>query len=254
MPVRFHQINGTTGPPLAPVFRVGAVGIADTGRFAQGIADGVTPWRRAGVTDVSTVVGALQNGPTDRGAGNALNVNTNAVQKATYKAVCKPTAAASTANTFQARVTIHHLAAATKTVRIRRIIVVAQQPATVAYCQAELHRITAVPTGTVVSPTVPTATNSVLPTDGRDSVPEAVVMTSVTAAASAGILSAAFLTVLSGTAVVHGGGVLLYDWQESGETKPVTLRAGVLEGIAVGITSNVAISSNLTIEITFTEE
>lgn len=50
-----------------------------------------------------------------------------------------------------------------------------------------------------------------------------------------------------------------YDGQESGETQPLTLRAGVLEGIAVGVNTNAAVAgtANTTqagVEFTITEE
>lgn len=208
----------------------------------------------AGVTDVAAIPGALQRGAREQWVGNAMNVNINAIQLATYKAVMKPTASALTANTLSLRCSLHHLATSTRTVRIRTIEVSAFMTAVIEASQIELHYLTAAPTGTAVptarSGTATANVNAAL--DPRDPAPEAVALNTITAT-SAGIISHGFLTYGS-AAAIHGGGTKIYDAQEGGPTKVPLLRAGVLEGIAIGIISNAAVTPTLTVEITYTEE
>jgi hypothetical protein len=255
LPIRLHSINSTSAPAATPTLQFSAVAVGNSGDNSTSITDGQLPYRRARVADPSLISGALAYGPNERSAGMALNVNTNAIQVPTYRATVKPAAAKLTANTLSLRVALHHTAASTKTVRIRRITVSGLMDNVIEASIIELHRITAAPTGTVVPNGAgsATATAANVPHDTRDVSPEAVLSNSLTAATSAGLTCSAFLAY-GAVAAAHGGGCEVYDWPESSQEKPITLRAGVLEGIAVGIISTAAVTPTLTVEIDYTEE
>jgi hypothetical protein len=230
---------------------IAAATVADTGSNNFTMSDGANPWRRAGVTDVTAITNSGRQGAREQWMGNALNVNVNAVQLPTYVFISKPAAALLTANTLSLRASLHHAATAVKTVRIRRIKVSGQMSAVAESSIIEVHRITAAPTGTAV--TGAAATASLTPFDTRDPAAEATATTSLTAATSTGLLTHLVITS-EDAAALHGGGAVIYDWQEAGQTKAITIRSGVLEGIAVGIISSAGVTPTLTVEIQFTEE
>ena len=189
----------------------------------------------------------------DVSAAAPLPVDVNALQLPTFKTILRPANTAATANTLTLRAGIWHLATAVKNVRIRTIEVNALMNGVVEATIAEVHLITAAPTGTTaVTAGTRTATANHAPIDRGDANPE------VSAAhggtwTSAGILTTGFLCYGS-AAAVHGGGAKIYDHQEGSVHKPLILRAGQLEGIAVGFVSNAAANPTLTVEITYTEE
>lgn len=251
LPLRLHTINSSIGGGTAAQHRPSAITVADTGSNNLTISDGIYGWKEANVTDVANIPNALRTGIREQAVGNALNVNTNAVQLATYKMTCKPTASALTAGTLSFRASLYHLIGSTKTVRIRSISVTGMMSAVIEASTIEIHYITAAPSaGTAVSGRG--VAGSLCALDPRDPAPEAIAINNPTVT-SVGLITNGFLCYGS-AAAIHGGGAKIYDWQESGSTKPITLRAGVVEGIAIGILSNGAVTPTLCIEITFTEE
>lgn len=256
LPVLILRANAAayTGTPQ---FVIPAVGVGDPNRLATQVSDGMMPWRKARVVDPASIPNAGQYSATDRSYGGALNTNNNAVQKATYRAVMKPTAAASTANVFQPRVALFHPATATRAIRIRRITLQGNSGVAAATTGAEVHRIVAAPTGTIVAAGTASATattNTNLPTDLRDPAPEAVAYTTVTAATSVGIVASDFIGLSTAATSGAAGGCTVYEWRNGGEEKPLLLRPGVAEGVVVGIISTAATTWNLTVEIIYTEE
>jgi hypothetical protein len=151
-----------------------------------------------------------------------------------------------TANTAKAVLSIEHSAASTKTTKIRRIMVGGLQTAAVAgMVDIQITKGTAASTaGTVVTPN---------PRKGGDAAPQAVVKSLPTIVAATlgdtipwGATAATANTPMPTT--------LVYDWQEGGETKPLQLRAGVLESIVINVISTAAQALTLTVSIDFTEE
>lgn len=252
LPIRIHTLNGATAPSGTMQHRPAAVALADTGRNAMHISDGVYPWQRVAVTDVTTIPNSMRTAPREQWAGNALNVNTNAVQLATYKAVLKPTASALTANTVTPRAALYHLATATKTCRVRRIEVNALMSAVAQASVIEVHWMNTAPTaGSAVAQGTRSATGANAGLDPRDPAPECEARSNVSVT-SQGLVCTGFLC--AGPATVHGGGNIIYNWEENGMEKPITFRPGVLEGIIISIVSNAAVVPTLTVEITYTEE
>lgn len=262
LPACAVSVNAAAGAPgTAATLVASVIGVGDTGRNQLAVADGRFPWREASVTDVTTITGALTSSVNERTVGSALNVNPNAIQKATYKVgYLRTTGPAYAAGTIQWHLSLHHLVGSTKTVRIRRITYSHMVPpvaTTGVAIRMELHWTSGTPTGTAHAAGVASATQSYKPCDGRTGAGEATVL-DIPTITSGGILNTALIP--STAPAQHGGGSgVLYDWQEGGETMPITLRAGVLEGIAIGAisTATVAATANINtiaIEITFTEE
>jgi len=234
------------------------------------IGDPATDASIASVVDVSAVPGATVESARDPGSGDALNVNINAVQLPTYKFLCKPTAAALTANAIGYRAAFWHAATSTRGIKIRSIEVNVAVSALAQSLSCEVHMFAgAVPTTTtgttITTATAPTTTAAMYPLDRRNTqASEASGMfttgtAAITNASTAGTGTYALHLAVSGfiaassTAALHGGGMKIYDWQEGGPQQPITLRAGVLEGIQVGFISSAAPTITPTVEITFTE-
>lgn len=226
-------------------------------RQAMALADPLTDGAAAYVTDVSAIPNSLLRGPREMTVGDALNVNANAVQLATYKWIAKPTAAAVSANTIAWRSGIWHLATATRTMRIRTVEVAVSVSAVAQSLTCEIHRFSGTaPTGgsTVAATATDTATTARYSLDPRDPVSEAVTVYNTMTAPTGIALGMTGFVCASSSAALHGGGLKVYDWQEGGYSKALTIRAGVLEGILVGFISSAAPTITPTIEITFTEE
>lgn len=218
------------------------------------LGDPDTDAATASVVDISTINGAAAEVATNPLSGDALNVNINAVQLATYKFIVKPGAAAVSTNTIAYRAALWHLGTSLRTVRIRAIEANVAVGATAQSLSAEVHRIGAAPTaGTAVSgATTGTATVSLIPMDPRDAACEAQGSYGSVTGTSTGITASAFIAA-SSTAALHGGGTKIYDWQEGGPQKPITFPAGTFSGIMVGLISSAAPTLTPTLEITFTE-
>lgn len=179
------------------------------------------------------------------------SVDTNAAQAATYKLIAKTAATNMTAGALSYRFALFHPASAAKTVRVCGIEVQVSVSATAEVLTCEVHRITTAPTGTAV--TTMAATASLYALDARDGACETSGLHTIGTAASAGLMMSTYLT--SSTAnTVHGGSATIYDWRPGGLAKPLILRPGVAEGIAVAFLSTNAPAVTPTVEITFTEE
>ncbi len=101
------------------------------------------------VTDPAAIPNALNAPPA---FGPALNVNSNAISKATYIATVGATGistGALTANTRKNVLSLHHAATAVRTVRVRRVFIGGFQTGTAAVgtVYGALFRGTAAPTG-----------------------------------------------------------------------------------------------------------
>lgn len=199
------------------------------------------------------VIGDATAATTATVVGGALSVNANLSTLPTFKTILRPAASALTANTLSLRAGLWHAASSTKTIRVRTIEVNVLMSATIEATICEVHWITAAPTGTTaVTSGTRSATAAHAALDRGDANPEASAAHGGTWV-SAGILCTGFL-VYGSAAAVHGGGTKIYDHQEGGVHKPLTFRAGALEGLAVGLVSNAAATPTLTVEITYTEE
>lgn len=254
LPIRLHTINNTVAPPAAPTLQFSAVGMGDTGNNTTQISDGQHSFRKAKVTDPTVIPNALLYGAGALTNGAAVNTNTNAVQLATYKAIAKPSAAALVAGTLSYRVALHHAATATKTVKIRKIECNVLMSAVAEGALIEVHKFTTTaPTGAAIAGVGTAATGSLIPAHPADPAAEAVLTNSTTAIGTfAGIVATGYLS--QGAATTHAGGTDIYVWPDASLVKPITLRPGVLEGIAIGIISNAAVTPTLTVDIAFTEE
>lgn len=263
LPALISRFNGTSA---GVTFDNIAHLTGDTSRQAQNVADPVIGTRVARVTDpASSLANAMGSTAAlstayDASTGAALNVNPNAVQKATYRVAMRRDTAAYTVGTIQWHLSLHHAASATRAVRIRRVEVahtIGPTATTGSAVRFEMHRLTAAPTGTALAAGSSGATGAYLPVDGRLPAGEVTALTLPTAT-SAGLLASG----VSGSAppAAHGAvSGVLYDWQEGGEQPPIILRPGVLEGIAIGSHATIALAvaanvSVVTVEVSLTEE
>ncbi len=260
LPVRIHTINHTTAPTGTTVHRPAAIAAADTGSNNHVLSDASYPWRRAGVTDVNSISGAGRSSLREQTYGSALNVNTNSVQLATYhvnrgpqagSAPANPTTPAVVMNQPKILLTGWHAASSTKTVRIRRIRISAVLGGQVSYIY-EVYRTNTAPTGgtTVVS----------RPSDSSDPASDTSWMYQSTVAIGTQLVDGSLLdqAVLGEPGSMGSGSghneIILYDWQENGQTKPLTIRAGVLEGFCITVKTPGLTAPDAIINVTYTEE
>lgn len=183
------------------------------------------------------------------GLGAALQVHPNAVQKASFNAsrttadAGAPAAVTIVANTRKALMQVHHLAAATTTKRIRRIMVGALFGAAVGYGY-EVYRVTAAPTGgSAITPS---------PDDVGDGATTLVATYLPTASGAITGVPVAGATIV-GAAAGHPL-LTIYDWKSSGEEKPLTIRAGFLEGFTLFVRGTGVVGPDPQIYIDYTEE
>jgi hypothetical protein len=198
----------------------------------------------AEVTDPANITGALSGGSQ----GAALNVNPNAIQKPTFLATLSSVATgALTAATAKPVLTLHHAATATKTVRIRRIVMGAMQTTLLAGSDTVvITRGTAAPTGGGAVTPVPAVPGATAAETTVTSLP-----TSITAATT---VLAQIGAITAATANTGFASFVVYDWQESGETIPLTLRAGSLDAIVINLLSSAAKNYTTSVTVIFTEE
>jgi hypothetical protein len=190
------------------------------------------------------------------------NVTTVPLQRATYRAMYRLAArpyAISKAFTAGSRfqfATLHHAATSTKKVRVRRVTVAVESSTVAGLVVCDLMKITSAPaTGN------PAITPAVL--DGGDAAAEA---TALALPTTAGTESAAVIASkewnLGATAtgsVINPPPPLQYidlfsEADLDPEEKAITLRAGVLEGIAVTFDCSAATTLKAFVIIRFTEE
>ena len=177
----------------------------------------------------------------------AVPVYTNAIQLATYTISARNIATGTlVANTAKAVLSLHHAVSATKTVRVRRLLVSGYQ--TTALAGTLDIQIT---TGTAAT----TGGSVITPGKRNLADPNAeMIATSLPTITAAVVQDNLPFAVTPTTTATGQGSTVLYDWQEAGETKPWTLRAGVLESFVLNAISTAAQSWILTVHLTVTEE
>lgn len=188
-----------------------------------------------------------QTVPTNGSGQAALPVYVNAIQSATYFASARGLATGTlTANTAKSILSFEHAAGSTKTVRIRRIIVAGYQTTALAgTLDIELTRGSAASSGgTAVTP---------IAANPADPAADTTVKTLPTITAATVVVNWPFAATPT-TAATAQGSTVLYDWQEAGDTKPLTLRAGNLDTLVLNAISTAAQAWTLTVAVTFTEE
>ena len=213
------------------VFTIIAAFAADTNRDAGMLADSLVPARRARVSD------------------GRLWVDSNAAAKPTYLLTAhQVVTGALTANTRKDVLTLEHAAAATKTVRLRRLTVSGYQSTALAgLVYFAIYRGTAASTaGTALVP---------LPTNPGGAAAEMTARViaagaSPTITAAAGPLTSGSGQSLAATANTGFQNVVVYDWQNNGDQEPLLLRAGFLDTLVFAVFSTVA--HNLTLQVTAT--
>jgi hypothetical protein len=163
-----------------------------------------------------------------------------------------------TANTEKQLATIYHLAAATKIVRIRKISVWVSTGALGVF-GFEVKRLSAT--------TTPATGNPAITPGAMDSADGAAEATCLALPTTAGALSATDAAITphfewNSAAVAAPGNpsglaaqeLVLYDYRQCDERKPLTMRAGVAEGFAVIGRCTTAVALRFTVHIEFTEE
>ncbi len=200
-----------------------------------------------GVPDPAAIPNALSAPPF---FGPALNVNMNAISKATYIGTAGALGVATgalTANTRKDVLSLHHAGTAVRTVRVRRIFIGGfQTTALVGTAYAAIFRGTAAPTaGTAVAaaPTHPASPAAEVVVTTLPAITAATLMHSNTV----GALNAA-------TAQTGFPSSVFYEWRPGSVQSPLVLRAGTLDAIAIAIYSSVAHNFTLQISVIFTEE
>lgn len=184
----------------------------------------------------------------------AYNIEKN-TYVATYKLTTRPYALSHTfvANTRKQFATIHHLVTATKTVKIRRIELLIKSCSGTATILADVVRVTSAP-ATGNPPITPS------PDVLANPVAEAVCLALPTTAGTEGAAFGSVEFVLGNTGAaptvnppaVPSAITLFAD--TANESQPLTLVAGQLDGIAVVIDSNAAVTITAMVRIIFTEE
>ncbi len=200
------------------------------------------------VVDPAAIPNALSAPPM---FGPALNVNTNAISKATYIATVGATGistGALTANTRKNVLSLHHAAAAVRTVRVRRVFIGGFQTGTAAVgtVYGALFRGTAAPTGGTAIATAPTHPASPAAEVVATTLPTIDAATLVHSN-TVGLLNAA-------TALTGFSSTVFYEWRPGSVQSPIVLRAGTLDAIALAIYSNAPHTLTLQISVIFTEE
>ncbi len=200
------------------------------------------------VVDPAAIPNALNAPPF---LGPALNVNTNAIAKATYIGTAGATGistGALTANTRKDVLSLHHAGTAVRTVRIRRIFVGGFQTGTAAVgtVYGAIFRGTAAPTGGTAIAAAPTHPAS----------PAAeVVVTTLPAITAATLVHSNTVGLLNAATALTGfPATVFYEWRPGSVQSPLTLRAATLDALVLAIYSNAPHTLTLQISVIFTEE
>lgn len=199
------------------------------------------------LTQVGGAAIAIKALPTGASGQAALPVYTNAIQLLTYTYSFRVLATGIlTANTAKAILSFDHAVSAAKTVKIRRILIAGRQTTLLAGA-LDIQVTTGVlqaSAGTVITP-------------GKRNLGDAaaeLVCRSLPTITAATVQDNLPFSYDASAAVNAQSATVIYDWQEAGETKPWTLRAGVLESFVLNAISDVAQNWTLTIHVTVTEE
>jgi hypothetical protein len=208
---------------------------------------GGAPWSE-NITQIGGSALALKALPTNGSGQAAIPVWINATEMATYEVVAAAiSSGALTANTAKQILSLEHAAGATKTVKIRRIIIsgVVTTGAATASIEFRMFRGTAASSaGTAITP------QPVLP---GTSAAEAVAKSLPTMTAATVLRTAVLGYMVAATTQAFGPWVF-YDWQEGGEVQPFTLRSANLDTLALSIQSTGAITAACHITVLLTEE
>lgn len=189
----------------------------------------------------------------DVSATDPFPVNTNALQLRTYRAVrvvasgAAPAAAASpaaVANTPKILVTGHHTASDAQLVRIHLITVGAVLGTAVTYVY-ELYRTNSAPTGG--------ATFAVQEAQEGDTATTMIWTYQSTLAIGTALVGAPLAAYSIPSTTTGHAAFNLYDWNESGPTKPLIIRASTLEGICVTSRTTTATAPDPVITVVYTE-
>lgn len=218
------------------------------------LGTGVRGWLRA-IYD-KTITGLARSWTLNKNTDSmiAYNVEKN-TYVATYKLTTRPYALSHpfAANTRKQFATIHHLVSATKTVKIRRIELLIKSCSGTATILADVVRVTSAPaTG---NPAI-TPSPDLLANPAAEAVCLALPTTAGTEGAAFG--SVEFVLGNTGGAPtvnppsVPNAITLFAD--TANESQPLTLVAGQLDGIAVVLDSNAAVTITAMVRIIFTEE
>lgn len=162
------------------------------------------------------------------------------------------------ANTNKQIATIYHAASATKTVKIRKISV---------FCTTMTAAVVGFEVRALSAATAPATGNPAITPGKRAQVDAAAEATCLALPTTAGSLvaadspSSAHVSVNAGatTASVSPSTfgteeIVLYEYKDGSEQKPLTMRAGVAEGYAVNARSTAATAQRFTVLVEFTEE
>jgi hypothetical protein len=234
--LRLRCQGGITAGPIPVVLRAS---------LAPAGLEMVSPLPNGGNTigsvSITNAPAALKNGAF------AIPVWPNALQLLTYTfPIRNLVTGALTANTVKALVSLEVAAVGTKTVKIRRLIVSGYQTTALAGTfDIQLQR------GSAASSAGTAVTAGVRVTG--DAAPGTVVKTLPTIVAAT-VLDVLPCAATPTTAATGFGATVLYDWQESGETKPWTLKPGVIDSLVLNGISTAAQNWTLTVHITLTEE
>jgi hypothetical protein len=221
------------GGEYAPVVRPVAPSFANA--WPMKIGDGTR-----GITLKALPAGAV-------GSPVLLPVWTNALQLATYTVVLDRVASgALTAGTAKAILSLEHGVGAGKSVKVRRILVSGfASTALAGTVEFTIQRGTAA--STAGGALIPQPTN---PATGAAEL----TAKSLPTIAAATVLYTSAANSVPATANSSIGSIVLYDWQEAGETQPLTLRAGALDSLVLFLRSTAAINVTLQVTVILTEE
>lgn len=164
-----------------------------------------------------------------------------------------------TANTNKQLATIYHTVGSTKTVKIRKISLVAAAGAAGVF-NFEVRGLSATTAPATGNPAITPRTY-----DPADGAAEATCLALPTTAGSlvgadTGTVSEVFewlAVAAAGTANplgLAGEELVLYEYKDGGEIKPLTMRAGTAEGFAINGRCTAAVALRHTVHILFTEE
>jgi len=227
------------------------------GPYAVRLSDGTNFYN---TNSASQLPAALVGGRLDVNIGAGAVSVSGATQNPMYRAVFKPTGTAIglsntfTANTGKQYATLFHTVGSTKTVKIRGIwFQFVDNSSNNNLMRVEVLRLTATTAPATGNPVITAA----LANTG-DASHEVSCLALPTTQGSEGSY---FITTAH--SVANGGGAQspdlfatqpIYTWENGREAKPITLRAGVAEGIAIRIFSQGGSTITAEITVEFTEE
>lgn len=215
------------------------------GAVNQGAAN-ATPWNEnlSQVGGTAITAKALPTGGTGL---TAIPVYNNAIQALTYTFGARNiVTGVLVANTAKQVLSLEVAAAGTKTVKIRRILAAAIQTTALAgTLDFQINR------GSAASSAGSAVTAGVRVTGDAAATTVCKTLPTITAATVLDVLPFA----ANGAAAVGGQPrTVIYDWQEAGETKPWTLKPGVIDSFVLSAISTAAQNWTISLHITLTEE